>query len=462
MGLDREPAASWHGGRIGRSFLALLTGEVVNKAARFAATVALARSLELDEFGIVNVGIAIAGITLVATSLGLPDLGSRDVAIAHPRLTEIASVVISARVLAVVMVGGGFVGLVAAAGVLPADVALVAWLMALSFALSADWALRGLERMPAVATSAALGGIVVLLGALVLVPMAPTATVAMGAFAAGEAIAAAYTWWSARITRSMRPSLNGAAPMLRRSWPLAISALVVYLYYANLDVVLLSILRSDEEAGLYSAPYRVFLAFNAIATFAAYAMLPAVSRAVADGDPERARSLLLRALAPLAGLGLVMLGIVELCGGPLLRILFGAPFGAMEEEFVVLFLSLPWYCVGFPVGYAFIGFDRAKAFLTGAGVACAANIVINLALIPSHGPMGAAIATAGALVAASLTWLALHGLLRRTAGVLALLVASTAGAFVTTTTQDVHAAVGILTLTAGIVACTRIGATDLP
>lgn len=460
MGLDHEPAADSQG-RIGRSFVTLLTGEVVNKAARFAATVALARTLELDEFGIVNVGIAIAGITLVATSLGLPDLATRDVAVAHPRLAQIARVVISARVAAVVLLGGTLVGLLALAGVLPVDVAIVAWLMSLSFALSADWALRGLERMPAVAISAAVGGIVVLLGALVVVPLAPTATVALAAFAVGEAAAAAYTWRSARITRSMRPTLEGARPMLRRSWPLAVSALVVYLYYANLDIVLLSILRTNEEAGLYSAPYRVFLAFNAIATFAAYATLPAVARAVTGGDPARARGLLVRVLPALAGLGIVMLGLVELSGGPLLRTLFGLPFGAMEDEFVVLFLSLPWYCVGFPLGYAFIGFDRNKAFLTGAGVACGANVALNLALIPSEGPMGAAIATAGALVAATVTWLALHGLLRRTLPVLTLLAAVTAGAVITATTQEVRFVVGIVTLLAGLVACSRIGATDL-
>lgn len=387
-------------------------------------------------------------------------------AVAHPRLAELARVVISARVLAVVLLGGALVAMLALAGVLPADVAAVAWLMSLSFALSADWALRGLERMPAVAASAAIGGIVVLLGALVVVPLASTATVALAAFAAGEAAAAAYTWRSARITRSMRASLAGARPMLRRSWPLAISALVVYLYYANLDIVLLSILRTNEEAGLYSAPYRVFLAFNAIATFAAYAMLPTVARAVTGGHAERARSLLAGALPALAGLGIVLLGVVELSAGPVLRALFGAPFGVMEEEFVVLFLSLPWYCVGFPIGYALIGFDRNKAFLMGASVACATNIVLNLALIPSQGPMGAAIATAGALVAAAVAWLAQLGILARTASVLALLVAVTAGAIAVATSPDVHLLVGIPTLAAGIVACAwgarQVGATDLP
>ena len=431
---------------------ALTAGEIVNKVARFAAAVVLARELALAEFGLVNVGIAIAGILFIAGGLGLPETGSRDASISPPRAPELVDRVLTGRLLAIGVLGCVLVGAVAIAAPDDLPVVAIAIAMAVALAFSVDWLLRGLERMGAVAFANAAGGFVVLAGALLVVAANPTAEAALAVFVLGEATVALLTLRAARLPRAPCPRVVGLRQAVRRSWPLGASALVVYSYYANLDTILLSVTRSAAEAGLYSAPYRLFLAFNVLGTFAAYVLLPRIARAVATGPAADARAMadLRRALVPLAGYGLVVLGAVEIAGADILRVLFGARFDGQRDVFLVLALSIPWYTAAFPVGYALIARDANRRFLWGAAAAGGLNIVLSVALIPPLGAIGAAAATTAALIAGSAVWLGAHGMLRgETLGLIALLLlASTAGT-VAIATHEAVAVVGALTLALG-------------
>ena len=181
--------------------------------------------------------------------------------------------------------------------------------------------------MADVAAATSLGGIVVLAGCASVVILLPTTTAALLVFAAGEAAAGLLTWRRARVGRLERPALRETRRVVKATWPLGASGIIIYASYANLDSILLAAVRSDAEAGLYSAPYRLFLAANAVVIFAAYALLPILSRIHHEGQPKEKRHLLLRAFTPLAAYGLVTLGAAELFGGLFLETVFGPPFG---------------------------------------------------------------------------------------------------------------------------------------
>lgn len=447
------------GARALRRVGALTAGEIVNKLARFAAAVVLARELSLADFGLLNVGIAIGGLIFLAAGMGLTEIGTRDVSVAPERAGELADRVVGGRLLAVAVLSGLTVGVVALAEPGSVPLVAIAGLMAAAVASEVDWLLRGQERMAATAVAFASGGVLVLAGAVLVVPLEPTAEMALGVFVAGEATVAVLTIAMSRLGRLPRPRLSGLRATLRRSWPLGASALIVYSYYANLDTVLLSLTRSAEEAGLYSAPYRLFLSFNIIGTFAAYAILPALSRAVERGpEADRAAMESLRSALPaLAGYGLLVLGATELAGGRVLELLFGERFGSQEAVFAVLCAAIPWYTVAFPVGYALIARDANRRFMVGAAIAGALNLALNAALIPPFGTEGAAVATTAALIAGSLAWLRAHGMLDvRTAPLVAAMALASAGAFATLE-WDVAVPVGIVTSALGLVALLQVG-----
>lgn len=436
-----------------RSVGLLTAGEIVNKAARFVAAVVLARELTLADYGLVNVGIAIAGILFVASGLGLPETGSRDASISPARASELVDRVLAGRYLVLGALGAVVLAAVAVAA--PGNLVAVVLAVAMAGALagSVEWLLRGLERMGSIAVANAAGGVVVVAGAVVVVTTNPSAEAALAVFVAGELCVALLMLRAARLPGLPRPRTAGLRAAVRRSWPLGASALVVYSYYANVDTILLSVTRSAEEAGLYSAPYRLFLALNVIGTFAAYALMPRIARAVAAGaaTDAAAMAVLRRALVPLAGYGAVVLAGVELAGGEVLRALFGRPFGEQGDVFLVLCLAIPWYTAAFPVGYALIARDANRRFFLGAGVAGGLNIGLNVALIPPLGPIGAAIATTVALVAGSVVWLRAHGMLGGdSAAVLALLALVSAGGLVVLVAEPASIAIGLLTLAVGV------------
>lgn len=443
-----------------RSVAALTAGEVVNKGARFAATVVLARSLALDDFGLLNVGIAVAGILFVASGLGLPETGGRDVSVTPSRAGEVVNLVLGGRLVTLGALAIPVLLVVAATASEDLPAICIAIAMALMLATSVEWLLRGLERMGSVAAANAAGGGVVLAGAVVIVSSRPTAEVALIIFVAGEATVALITLMAAGLPRLPRPSLAGLRLALRRSWPLGASVLVVYSYYANLDTILLSMTRSAEEAGLYSAPYRLFLALNVIGTFAAYALMPRIARAVERG-PEadrQAMQFLTHALVPLAGYGLVVLGAMEIGRTDVLRLLFGATFSGQDNVLLILCMAVPWYSVAFPVGYALIARDANRRFFAGAAVAGVLNLALNAALIPPFGTVGAAIATAAALVAGSVVWLVAHNMLTYdSAAIIAALLASSLGAATVLAWSGSGPAVGLITAGAGVIALTAAG-----
>lgn len=434
---------------------ALAAGEIVNKLARFAAAVVLARALSLEDFGLMNVGIAVAGILFVASGLGLPETGGRDASVAPGRALELVERVLAGRMLVLGLLACVLLAVVtiAARDAMPAAALAVA--MAAALAVSVEWLLRGLERMNAAAVANSIGGVVVLAGSVFVVTAAPTAQVALAVFVAGEATVALITLRAARLERWPRPRPAGLSAAVRRSWPLGASALVVYSYYANVDTIVLSVTRSAEEAGLYSAPYRLFLAFNVLGTFAAYALMPRIARAVQLGrDADAAAMAGLRsALVPLAGYGLVVLGAVEVAGGDLLRLLFGGTFAGEDDAFLVLCLAVPWYSMAFPVGYALIARDAYRRFFAGAAVAGALNIALNVALIPPFGTIGAAVATTCALVAGSTVWLGAHGMLNRDGPrVIALVTVLSLVGLVALSWDRSAIAIGVITCAAGAVA----------
>jgi len=398
----------------------LMTGELVNKILRFSALVLFARGLSASDFGLVNVGIAISGIALVASSLGLPDLGARDVSVAPERAGWLAGRVAVTRVLVL----GSFVaiGLTVSSFVWPGHAPLLAMasLMAVCMAISGDWLARGLEQMSLLAVATAVGGFIVLGGSVLAAMLSFGATAALAVFAIAEGVVAAVLWWRLYPMTRVEFGVRGMGAMLRRARPLALSSLAIYSYYANLDTIILAATRSSREAGLYSAPYRLFLVLNLVGIFAAYAMLPTLARFAASDAEADASQLLQSALVSLAAYGLLTLGLVELFGAEGLELLFGAPFRAAAGAFVLLAAGVAWYAVGYPVGYSLIARGENSRFLLGAASAGVLSLGLDLALIPPLGMSGAGLATTVAFAAGAAIWISARGSFR---GRLAILVA---------------------------------------
>jgi O-antigen/teichoic acid export membrane protein len=332
----------------------------------------------------------------------------------------------------------------------------VVTLMSLSMASSIDWLLRGKEQMGSLAIAEAIGGVVVMAGCLLLVFAGATSVLALSVFAAGEAVVAGACWIAAGRSSLPRIGLTGLKAMIWRSWPIGISSIAFYAYYANVDTIILAATRSEREAGLYTAAYRLFLAANLVVIVAAYVQLPILSRAVADRDDTAASASLRRALYFLACYGAVVVGGAEVGGHVVLSALFGARFTSMAPVLTLLCMGIAWYAVGFPAGYTLIARGQGKRLLAGSATAAILNLSLDAVLIPIVGPIGAAVATFVAFVAASVVWLRAHAMLDR-AGMrmLAALTTVTLGGFAVLVLPVTRVPVGISTVAVALVIAGR-------
>jgi O-antigen/teichoic acid export membrane protein len=449
-------SASTRVSRPGRGFAFLVGGQLAAKLARFIAAVILARVLSVSSYGLVSVGIAVSGVTVMATTLGLTELSVRDVAVEPKHSQWIAGRVLVARLLGVltITIVLFLAAVVGDSSLLP--VLAVVTLMSLFMASSSDWLLRGRERMGSLATAEAIGGVVVMAGCILLLFTKATPVLALSVFAAGEAVVAGTCWIAAGRSSMPQIGIDGLRAMLRRSWPIGISSVAFYAYYANVDTIILAATRSEREAGLYTAAYRLFLAANLVAIVAAYVQLPILSRAVANGDDTAAHASLRRALYFLACYGAVVVGGAEAGGHFALTTLFGPSFASMAPVLTLLCMGVAWYAVGFPAGYTLIARGQGKRLLAGSATAAILNLSLNAALIPLVGPIGAAIATFVAFVAASLVWLRGH-LMLDLAGLKMLVAMSavTVGGFVVLLLPGTRLPIGIGTISIALIFAVR-------
>lgn len=445
-------SASPRASKPGRSFAFLVGGQLSAKVTRFVAAVVLARELSVSSYGLVNVGIAVSGVTVVAATVGLADLGVRDVAVNPASARLIAGRVLAGRLLGVLAVTLAL--LIAAAigdpSLLP--ILAVVTLMSLSMVSSGEWLLRGTERMGSLGIAETIGGLAVLVGCLLLALTRTTPVLALSVFAVGEAVVAAGCWFAAGRSLLPRIALDGLTVMIRQSWPIGVSSIAFYVYYANIDTIILATTRSEREAGLYSAAYRLFLAANLVGIVAAYVQLPILSRAVASGDDRAALTSLRRALYFLACYGAAVIGTVELGAHAILGAVFGSRFVSMTPVLILLCMGVGWYAVGFPAGYTLIASGRSKGLLRGAATAAVINISLDAVLIPLTGPIGAAAATFIAFAAACIVWLHAHQMLN-TSGLrtIAALAAVTLGGFAVLLFPAARLFVGATTIVLGVV-----------
>ena len=184
-------------------------------------------------------------------------------------------------------------------------------------------------------------------------------------------------------------------PLLRewfwKGLPFALTFVLTILYF-RIDQPLVYALRPHVEAGLYGAAYKPFESL----LFIPQTFLSIVFPVLAIYHRERAGALLdavNRFFKALLLVGWPMsLGIFVLAH-PLNRALFGPEYVLSEPALRILSLSL-----GFAfVNNAFIGAlsasDRQSSFTWAAAWSLAANLALNLTLIPAFGYLGASWAT---------------------------------------------------------------------
>lgn len=182
-----------------------------------------------------------------------------------------------------------------------------------------------------------------------------------------------------------------AKSLLRQSFPLIISAVMVSIYM-KIDTVMLKPLAGSIEVGIYSAAARISEAWYFIPTAIVTSLFPAIINA-RKTDHERYHKRLVNLYDLLVGISLPVALFISFFANDIIYLIFADKYtGAgtilsihiWSGIFVFLGIASSQYLLA--EGFTTISFQRT-------GLGAIANVLLNLWLIPIYGGVGASIAT---------------------------------------------------------------------
>jgi O-antigen/teichoic acid export membrane protein len=360
------------------------------------ATLRLATSyLGVDGFGEYAIVLALAPILLVFADLGISTLLARELVQSPERREELAATLLWFRLAASAAV---VLGCLALYPLLPYEhhvrIGLVIACAGVSLLSVGSFATPFFQvglRLELVALLDCLTAVLMvgLVGAVAVFDFGFYALV--GAHALVGVANAAVAGFLVR--RFWRPSLRFDRALARRlvadGLPLA-AVIVLGLLHFRLDAVLLSLLRSPEDVGVYTVAYRFLEQSLVLPGLFMAAVFPLLAAAVRGGDAadivRKAASFLLLIGLPLA-LALVVLA------DPLVALVAGDGFEAAAVPLRILAPALVFTFVNAVFASLLIALNRQRALILVSLGGLTLNVLANLYAIPRFGYTGAAVTT---------------------------------------------------------------------
>ncbi len=383
-------------GRLFRKIFDLGSGEVLGRVCGIATVLILAH-----RYGVVIVGVYALSQSMAQYSgpfidFGLKHVGARLVARYPQAIHEIVRRV-QRRRFSMALILLPFLLIYAAFTRLPWD--LKACLFAFAgictlHVLSLDWLAWGKEHMRLVGLGRSSLPLIMLISVLLgrnsqHVLWWVVAGNFLGALVQGAVF---WGWWE-RQKPAEEPELNlaiiGESLAWQRTSILGVATLC-NLAFNNIDMLMLGVMASPRQVGLYSASYRVINQVLYTYYLLTQVLYPQLAR---QNQQQRLRMLRPRILLGLAGLGVAIAMTVTVARRPVLNILFGHEFLPATLLLMLLAWAIPLDFLTSYLTNAYIAWGMEKKILACTLIAAASNIVLNLIWIPDYGANAAALNT---------------------------------------------------------------------
>lgn len=162
--------------------------------------------------------------------------------------------------------------------------------------------------------------------------------------------------------------------------------------YWRIDVFMLSKMRPVEDVGYYGAAWRLLELAMVVPQSLCLSLYPQLVAALRE-DRDRVARLGALASRWLLALALPAAVVCTVLARPILRLFYGEGFDAAVSSLVVLLWTLVPYGIVRYHAHLLVGADHQRVDLWMNVAMTVVNVLMNLALIPAMGPVGAAIAT---------------------------------------------------------------------
>jgi O-antigen/teichoic acid export membrane protein len=372
-----------------------------------ATSVFLLRGLSVDDFGRYATVAALLGIVAIVTDAGLTAVGAREMAVLPrgDRRTELLGTLLGLRIVLTI---AGVAAAVAFAFVAGYGSTMVwgtllagAGILLINTQATSMMPLTVELRLGAVTAFEVLRQALTLVGIAVLAVAGATL---LPYFAVQAVVGAVLLVLTPRVgggVNGLRPRLarQDAARLLREALPLAV-AIAMNVVYLRLLVIVVSLLESEQETGLYATSFRVFDMLIGIPGLVLAVALPVLAVAGQD-DAERLRYGLQRMTEVAAVLSLGLALATFALAVPVIRLLGGPAYGGAASILQIQAWALVPLFIGQVAVLALIALRRQRVLALVNACALVLVLVLGLMLTPLFAGRGAA--AAGVIAETALT-----------------------------------------------------------
>lgn len=194
--------------------------------------------------------------------------------------------------------------------------------------------------------------------------------------------------------------------LFRRGMPLLFSSIAVVLYL-KIDVFMVMRLSGVDDAGIYSAATRLCEGLFILSTPILISYFPRLLTFYVNDD-RTYQTYMLRLFTLLVGLGIVVAFVTYVLSDAIIETLYGVDYAASAEVMRIYVLSIPLIFVGDLFSRWLVLSENLHLSLQRHIFGLVTNVVLNFLLIPSFGPVGAAVASVSGYTVAIIAFSVLH------------------------------------------------------
>jgi len=179
--------------------------------------------------------------------------------------------------------------------------------------------------------------------------------------------------------------------ILKRSMPMGAGFIMVQVY-SNMDNIMLGLIRSEQEVGLYAAAYKIVMAIVLAGVVYHKALYPALSR-LSHQSIEKMNRLLVQSARLLVIFAIPVVAASWILAAELISLLYGREYVESIPVFQILIIKVLLMWVNGLTANAVLASDQERRFLVSVTLGALTNLLLNVFFIPHWGMTGAAVAT---------------------------------------------------------------------
>ena len=383
-----------------KNFFYISVGNITSQILNFAVTVYIANVFGPEEFGIISFVNILVMYFFYLASFGLYGLGVIEASDTKKSLRKTVDMIVSLRVILSLI---AFLLLLIVTLFIQKDkvfkiMLLLNGLTILGSSFYIDWVFNGIQEMKYTSISVILKNVAycILIIAVIGTGISKSLYIVPVSLVVATFISSGYLFYiyMKRYNNGFSFTINieKYKALLSNSWPFFFNGIFA-LVNLNMDTLMLGVLRSNYEVGLYNSVYRIASAIILVISFFFTPVYPMLIRNFNEGKHEtlsliinKLRKLMITICVPVAVTAFILKDEV-------IATLYSEDYAKAAVTFTILMLYIAVLSVREIYGYELNAWGAQKKYMKAVSVSAVYNILGNALLIPYFGIEGAAINT---------------------------------------------------------------------